>query len=76
MIERGTLLAVKYSIVRAEISLIRVLHDAVTFSKIVDMGPILPPLSSTPSEHHAKIDYAAQVLRALERQFAQRPASH
>ena len=61
---------------RDEISLIRVLHDAVTFSKIADMGPILPLLSSTPPEHHAKIDHAAQVLLALERQFAQKPASH
>ena len=61
---------------RDEISLIRVLHDAVTFSKIADMGPILPLLSSTPPEHHAKIDHATQVLLALERQFAQKPASH
>ncbi|MFL9861085.1 dihydrodipicolinate synthase family protein [Paraburkholderia madseniana] len=61
---------------RDEISLIRVLHDAVTFSKIADMGPILPLLSSTPPEHHAKIDHAAQVLLALERRFAQKPASH
>jgi dihydrodipicolinate synthase/N-acetylneuraminate lyase len=61
---------------RDEISLIRVLHDAVTFSKIADMGPILPLLSSTPPEHHAKIDHATQSLLALERQFAQKPASH
>jgi dihydrodipicolinate synthase/N-acetylneuraminate lyase len=56
---------------RDEISLIRVLHDAVTFSKIADMGPILPLLSSTPPEHHAKIDRAARALLALEREFAQ-----
>lgn len=55
---------------RDEISLIRVLHDAVTFSKIADMGPILPLLSSTPPEHHAKIGHAAQALLAMERQFA------
>ena len=61
---------------RDEISLIRVLHDAVTFSKIADMGPILPLLSSTPPEHHAKIDHATQILLALERQLAQKPASH
>ena len=61
---------------RDEISLIRVLHDAVTFSKIADMGPILPLLSSTPPEHHAKIDHATRVLLALERQLAQKPASH
>ena len=61
---------------RDEISLIRVLHDAVTFSKIADMGPILPLLSSTPPEHHAKIDHATRVLLALERQFAQKPVFH
>ncbi len=61
---------------RDEISPIRVLHDAVTFSTIADMGPILPLLSSTPLEHHAKIDHATQVLLALERQFAQKPALH
>lgn len=44
---------------RDDISLIRVLHDAVTFATIVDMGPILPLLSSTPLEHHAKIGHAA-----------------
>ncbi|MGF6902310.1 hypothetical protein P3T22_003587 [Paraburkholderia sp. GAS348] len=57
-----------------EISLIRVLHDAVTFSTIADMGPILPLLSSTPPEHHAKIDHATQVLLTLARQFAQKRA--
>jgi hypothetical protein len=35
---------------------------------------VLPLLSSTPPEHHAKIDHATQVLLALERQFAQKPA--
>jgi dihydrodipicolinate synthase/N-acetylneuraminate lyase len=56
---------------RDEISLIRVLHDAVTFSQIAGMGPILPLLSSTPPEHHAKIAQAARALLALEREFAQ-----
>jgi dihydrodipicolinate synthase/N-acetylneuraminate lyase len=55
---------------RDDISLIRVLHDAVTFSKIADMGPILPLLSSTPPEHHAKIAGAAHTLLALEREHA------
>jgi dihydrodipicolinate synthase/N-acetylneuraminate lyase len=55
---------------RDEVSLIRVLHDAVTMSKIADMGPILPLLSSTPFEHHAKIDAATQALLAFERRFA------
>ncbi|MFT4069274.1 dihydrodipicolinate synthase family protein [Paraburkholderia sp.] len=56
---------------RDQISLIRVLHDAVTFSDIADMGPLLPLLSSTPSGHHAKIAQAARTLLALEREFAQ-----
>ncbi|SMG51853.1 dihydrodipicolinate synthase family protein [Paraburkholderia susongensis] len=55
---------------RDEISLIRVLHDAVTFSGIARMGPLLPLLSPTPAEHHAKIAQAAQTLLALEREFA------
>ncbi|HEX7931568.1 MAG TPA: dihydrodipicolinate synthase family protein [Paraburkholderia sp.] len=54
---------------RDDISLIRVLHDAVTFSRIADMGPILPLLSSTPPEHHAKIADAALALLALEREY-------
>ncbi|MFM0056082.1 dihydrodipicolinate synthase family protein [Paraburkholderia phytofirmans] len=56
---------------RDDISLIRVLHDAVTFSRIADMGPILPLLSSTPPEHRAKIEHAARVLLSLEHEFAQ-----
>ncbi|WP_233834288.1 dihydrodipicolinate synthase family protein [Paraburkholderia sp. ZP32-5] len=56
---------------REQISLIRVLHDAVSFSGIAAMGPLLPLLSSTPPEHHAKIAHAAQTLLALEREFAQ-----
>lgn len=55
---------------RDTISLIRVLHDAVTFSGIADMGPLLPLLSSTPPEHHAKIGQTARELLALERDFA------
>jgi dihydrodipicolinate synthase/N-acetylneuraminate lyase len=55
---------------RDDISLIRVLHDAVTFSKIADMGPILPLLSSTPVEHHAKIAAATEALLTFERQNA------
>ncbi|MEC5404261.1 dihydrodipicolinate synthase family protein [Paraburkholderia sp. MPAMCS5] len=54
---------------RDDISLIRVLHDAVTFSGIADMGPILPLLSSTPPEHHAKIADAARALLALESEY-------
>jgi dihydrodipicolinate synthase/N-acetylneuraminate lyase len=55
---------------RDDISLIRVLHDAVTFSKIADMGAILPLLSSTPVEHHAKIAAATKALLAFERENA------
>ena len=55
---------------RDDISLIRVLHDALTFSQLADMGPLLPLLSSTPSEHHAKIAEAARTLLALERDYA------
>lgn len=57
---------------RDGISLIRVLHDAVTFSKIADMGPLLPLLSSTPVEHHAKIDAETQALLAFERHLVER----
>jgi dihydrodipicolinate synthase/N-acetylneuraminate lyase len=55
---------------RDSISLIRVLHDAVTFSKIADMGPIQPLLSSSPKAHHAKIDAAVQDLLAFEQSLA------
>jgi dihydrodipicolinate synthase/N-acetylneuraminate lyase len=60
---------------RDDISLIRVLHDAVTFSKIAEMGPMLPLLSSSPQEDHASIDQATQALLAFERQFAQASAA-
>lgn len=52
---------------REEVSLIRVLHDAVTLSAIADMGPILPLLSATPHEYHAPIAAAVQDLIALDR---------
>ena len=55
---------------RDAISLIRVLHDAVTFTQLADMGPLLPLLSSTPPEHHAKIGETARALLAEEREFA------
>ncbi|MEX3932206.1 dihydrodipicolinate synthase family protein [Paraburkholderia phymatum] len=59
---------------RDEISLIRALHDAVTLSKLADMGPILPLLSSTPPEHHAKIEAATQALLDFERRLAEQSA--
>ncbi|QCP53582.1 dihydrodipicolinate synthase family protein [Trinickia violacea] len=52
---------------RDTISLIRVLHDAVTFSGIADMGAMLPLLSATPKEHHAAVRAAAQALLDFER---------
>ncbi|TKC86011.1 dihydrodipicolinate synthase family protein [Trinickia terrae] len=51
---------------RDDISLIRVLHDAVTFSGVADMGAILPLLSETPKAHHAAVRAAAQALLAFE----------
>ncbi|SIT48744.1 conserved hypothetical protein [Paraburkholderia piptadeniae] len=59
---------------RDEISLIRVLHDAVTLSKLADMGPVLPLLSSTPPEHHAKIEAATLALLDFERRLAESSA--
>ncbi|CAG9209158.1 Dihydrodipicolinate synthase family protein [Paraburkholderia caribensis] len=55
---------------RDNISLIRVLHDAVTFSGIADMGSILPLLSETPVERHAAVAQAARELLEFERKFA------
>ncbi|WP_109480568.1 dihydrodipicolinate synthase family protein [Paraburkholderia sp. C35] len=55
---------------RDNISLIRVLHDAVTFSGIADMGPILPLLSATPVEHHAAVAQAVRELLEFERAFS------
>jgi dihydrodipicolinate synthase/N-acetylneuraminate lyase len=55
---------------RDEISLIRVLHDAVTLSGIADMGPILPLLSSTPAEALPGVEREARVLLAFDRALA------
>ncbi|HWT35153.1 MAG TPA: dihydrodipicolinate synthase family protein [Paraburkholderia sp.] len=55
---------------RDDISLIRVLHDAVTFAGIADMGSILPLLSATPVEHHAAVAKAVRDLLAFEREYA------
>ena len=51
---------------RDDISLIRVLHDAVTLSGLADMGPILPLLSQSPAEALPAIGAAAQALLAFE----------
>lgn len=55
---------------RDEISLIRVLHDAVTLSGIADMGPILPLLSATPAEALPAIEKEARELLAFDRSLA------
>ncbi|CAB3771270.1 dihydrodipicolinate synthase family protein [Paraburkholderia solisilvae] len=55
---------------RDQLSLICVLHDAVTMSGIADMGTILPLLSSTHEKHHADIDAAAKALLAFERELS------
>jgi dihydrodipicolinate synthase/N-acetylneuraminate lyase len=52
---------------RDDISLIRVLHDAVTFSGVADMGPHLPLLSESPKDSHAAIAQAARELLAFDR---------
>ena len=51
---------------RDEISLIRVLHDAVTFSGVADMGAHLPLLSESPAARHAEIAAAAKTLLAFD----------
>ena len=56
---------------RDDISLIRVLHDAVTLSGIADMGPILPLLSPTPPEHLPRIKAAARELLAFDRSLTE-----
>ncbi|WP_409518750.1 hypothetical protein [Paraburkholderia sp. LEh10] len=59
---------------RDDNSLIRVLHDAVTLSKLAGMGPILPLLSSTPLARHAKIEAATLALLDFERHLAESSA--
>lgn len=54
---------------RDSISLIRVLHDAVSLSGLADMGPHLPLLSASPAERHAEIHAAAQELLAYNQGF-------
>ena len=51
---------------RESISLIRVLHDAVTLSGIADMGAHLPLLSPSPTDRWDEIKQAAEVLAAFE----------
>ena len=51
---------------RESVSLIRVLHDAVTLSGIADMGPHLPMLSPSPADRFAEIKALADALLALD----------
>ena len=55
---------------RDRISLIRVLHDAVTLSGIADMGPILPLLSQSPAQALPEIDAAVKALLGFEQKRA------
>jgi dihydrodipicolinate synthase/N-acetylneuraminate lyase len=55
---------------RDDISLIRVLHDAVTLSGIAGMGPILPLLSGTPDANLADVEREAKALLSFERSIA------
>jgi dihydrodipicolinate synthase/N-acetylneuraminate lyase len=56
---------------RDDISLIRVLHDAVTLSGIGNMGPILPLLSGSPESALPAIEQAAKALLAFENSLVQ-----
>ena len=51
---------------RESISLIRVLHDAVSWSGLADMGPQLPLLSSTPESARDAVSAAARALLAQD----------
>jgi len=55
--------------IRESISLIRVLHDAVTLSGLADMGSQLPLLSASPSDRLADIKVLAESLLAFENSF-------
>ena len=52
--------------VRERVSLIRVLHDAVSWSGVADMGAQLPLLSSTPADLRPEIEAIARELLAQE----------
>lgn len=52
--------------VRERVSLIRVLHDAISWSGIADMGAQLPLLSATPAELRPEIEAIARTLLSQE----------
>jgi len=58
---------------RESISLIRVLHDAVTLSGVADMGPQLPLLSASPAERMGEIQALARALLVFEQQQQRQP---
>lgn len=60
---------------RERSSAIRVLHMAVTYSGVADMGPILPLLSLPGASEHADIEAAAKALYAAEMAARLVPAS-
>ncbi|MGA1316233.1 MAG: dihydrodipicolinate synthase family protein [Rubrivivax sp.] len=51
---------------RESLSLVRVLHDAVTWSGVADMGAQLPLLSPTPASMRPDVEAAARALLAGE----------
>ena len=53
---------------------IPVLHDAVTFSGIADMGRMLPLLSNTPEAIHAPVRKLASDMVAAEAKLTQKAA--
>lgn len=48
---------------------IRVLHDALALSGLVETGPILPPMSHVPAQHRDAVAEAARALLAAEAEF-------
>lgn len=56
---------------REAVSLIRVLHDAVSLSGVADMGAQLPLLSPSPADRIGEIRTLASALLAFERQQQQ-----
>ena len=70
----GFLALVPLETLRDDISLRRVQHGVLTLSKLADRGRQLPPLRSTPPEHHAKIEVATLALLDVERRLAESSA--
>ena len=56
---------------RESVSLIRVLHDAVTLSGVADMGAHLPLLSASPADRLGEINALASALLAYEHEQRQ-----